>query len=173
MHSQKTLCDLHLIHSRSIQRTPAHRKETKNRRPLTEHRSPWTKVTGVKPHAVKMLLLMLWDFIALLLRWRKKRRDGIIIFIATLSTPPTSIIKRRLHCLHVMPRAARQHPVGGRITSSTILHSNYRTHHPLLFAQLFVLHVTGHTEKCFLILKNLPTTSLVVNQDAKISIFWL
>lgn len=74
-----------------------------------------------------------------------KTGDGIIIFLATPSTPPTSIIRSRLRCLHVMPRAARQHPVGGRITSCSILHSNHRAHHPLLFA-------------CFSILKNLKAT---------------
>lgn len=87
-----------------------------------------------------------------------KTGDGIIIFLATPSTPPTSIIRSRLRCLHVMPRAARQHPVGGRITSCSILHSNHRAHHPLLFACLFALYVTGHTEKCFSILKNLKAT---------------
>lgn len=109
-------------------------------------------VNGVGPHTVKCFPSCC-DILLLVPQMKIKTGHGIIIFLATPSTPPTSIIRSRLRCLHVMPRAARQHPVGGRITSCSILHSNHRAHHPLLFACLFALYVTGHTEKCFSILK--------------------
>lgn len=95
----------------------------------------------------------------------QNQADVIIIFLATPSTSPASIIKSLLCCLHVTTQAPRQHPVGGRITSSSILPIHHSAHPLLLYIALCIgFHSKWMYKKKMFVLKCLV---LIQNFTAK------